>query len=106
METCKWCNQPFLQMRDWQLFCCERCCQDWHLHQRKLRRQEKLFAKLRKRDEALAKLSEEELAKLVENSKGTTEQRRRQAGKTLSELASLNGNGEFKHDETYWDKWQ
>jgi hypothetical protein len=76
------------------------------LHQRKLRRQEKLFAKLRKRDEALAKLSEEELAKLVKNSKGTTEQRRRQAGKTLSELASLNGNGEFKHDETYWDKWQ
>ena len=75
------------------------------MHQRKLRRQEKLFAKLRKRDEALAKLNEEELAKLVENSKGTTEQRR-QAGKTLSELASPNGNGGLRNDEAYRDKWQ
>src|SRR5262249_2647965 len=57
MANCKWCEQPFLPVKDWQVFCCERHCQDWHLHQRKLPRQEKLFAKLRGRDEALAKLS-------------------------------------------------
>jgi hypothetical protein len=84
MANCKWCEQPFLPVKDWQVFCCERYCQDWHLHQRKLVRQEKLFDKLRKRDEVLARLNKEELAQLVENSKGTAEQRR-QAGETLDE---------------------
>ena len=51
----------------------------------------------------MARLSEEELAKLVENSKGTTEQRRH-AGKTLSGLASLKGNDGI--DDAYRDKWQ
>jgi hypothetical protein len=56
MPRCKWCSDPFLPVKDWQLFCSDRCCQDWHLHQRKLVRQEKLFAKLRSQDEALARL--------------------------------------------------
>jgi alkylhydroperoxidase family enzyme len=50
METCKQCNRPFLQVKPWQEFCCQRCQQDWHLHQRKLARQEKLFDKLARRD--------------------------------------------------------
>jgi hypothetical protein len=50
MDTCKHCNQPFLQAKPWQQFCCQRCQQDWHLHQRKLARQEKLFDKLARRD--------------------------------------------------------
>ena len=46
MATCKWCNQPFQENKPWQEFCRTRCQQDWHLHQRKLERQEKLFDKL------------------------------------------------------------
>jgi|SRR5215813_2563118 len=85
METCKWCEQPFLPVRDWQLYCSDRCCQDWHLHQRKRARQEKLFAKLRERDEALARLSKQDLKQPVEDSRGTTEQRR-QAADALAEI--------------------
>jgi hypothetical protein len=40
METCKHCNRPFVQAKPWQEFCCQRCQQDWHLHQRKLARVE------------------------------------------------------------------
>jgi protein-arginine kinase activator protein McsA len=40
METCKQCNRPFVQVKPWQEFCCTRCQQDWHLHQRKLARVE------------------------------------------------------------------
>ncbi len=50
MPTCKRCNRPFLEAKPWQEFCCQRCQQDWHLHQRKLARQEKLFDKLVRRD--------------------------------------------------------
>jgi hypothetical protein len=53
MDTCKHCNQPFLQAKPWQQFCCQRCQQDWHLHQRKLARQEKLLDKLASRDHGL-----------------------------------------------------
>ena len=102
MANCKWCEQPFLPVKDWQVFCCERHCQDWHLHQRKLARQEKLFAKLRKRDEALAKLSKGELSRLVEDSRGTPEQRR-QAGETL---ARLNGNGNASVEDEHRAKWK
>lgn|SRR5262245_57420740 len=75
MLNCKWCDQLFLPVKGWQLFCSSRCCQDWHLHQRKLARQEKLFAQLRRREEALAKISNGQLAHLVEDSRGTAEQR-------------------------------
>jgi hypothetical protein len=47
---CKHCNRPFVENKPWQEFCCQRCQQDWHLHQRKLARQEKLFDKLARRD--------------------------------------------------------
>ena len=77
MLNCKWCDESFLPVKDWQVYCCERCQQDWHLHQRKLARQEKLFAKLRRRDEALAKLNNGELAQLVQDSRGTEEMRQR-----------------------------
>jgi hypothetical protein len=77
MQKCKWCGEPFLPVKDWQEFCCGRHCQDWHLHQRKLARQEKLFDKLRKRDEALARLNNGELAQLIQDSRGTEEQRQR-----------------------------
>jgi hypothetical protein len=50
MPTCKHCNRPFLQAKPWQEFCCTRHQQDWHLHQRKLARQEKLFDRLARRD--------------------------------------------------------
>jgi hypothetical protein len=40
-------------------------------------RQEKLFAKLRRRDEALAKLNNGELVQLVLDSRGTAEMRQR-----------------------------
>ena len=102
MANCKWCEQPFLPVKDWQVFCCERHCQDWHLHQRKLARQEKLFAKLRERDEALARLNKEELAQLVEDSRGTPEQRR-QAGEAL---ARLNGNGNASVEDEHRAKWK
>ena len=77
MPKCKWCDDVFLPVKDWQLFCCDRCCQNWHLHQRKLARQEKLFAKLRSQDEALARLNNGELAQLIQDSRGTEEQRQR-----------------------------
>jgi hypothetical protein len=50
MPTCKYCNKLFLETKPWQEFCCTRHQQDWHLHQRKLARQEKLFDKLARRD--------------------------------------------------------
>src|SRR5215831_16844624 len=77
MLNCKWCDESFLPVKDWQVYCCERCQQDWHLHQRKSARQEKLFAKLRRRDEALAKLNNGELVQLVLDSRGTAEMRQR-----------------------------
>jgi hypothetical protein len=85
MERCKWCGMPFLAVKVWQLFCSHRCQQDWHLDQRKLARQEELYDKLRRRDEALARLSKGQLAQLVQDSRGTPEQRR-QASKVLAEL--------------------
>jgi hypothetical protein len=51
MIACRWCSKPFEEVKPWQVYCCERCQQDWHLHQRKLARQEKLFAKLVKQEE-------------------------------------------------------
>lgn len=42
---------------------------------------------------------------LLRTAKGTIEQRR-QASKTLVELARLNGNGALKHDDAYHDKWK
>jgi hypothetical protein len=72
------------------------------LHQRKLKRQEKLFAELRERDEALAKLSKGELSRLVEESRGTPEQRR-QAGETL---ARLNDNGNASVEDEHRAKWK
>src|SRR5215813_6185779 len=53
MVNCRHCNKPFEEAKPWQV-CCERCQQDWHLHQRKLARQEKLFARLKEQDEARA----------------------------------------------------
>ena len=50
MPICKHCNKPFVETKPWQEFCCQRHQQDWHLHQRKLARQEKLFDKLKDRD--------------------------------------------------------
>ena len=100
MPNCKWCNQPFIEVKVWQIFCSGRCCQDWHLHQRKLERQEKLFDKLRRRDEVLARLNNGELAQLVADSRGTPDQR-----KQVSEtLARLNGDG-IGHDDAYREKW-
>jgi hypothetical protein len=100
MPKCKWCGEPFLPVKDWQLFCCARHCQDWHLHQRKLAWEERLFDKLRKRDEALARLNNGELAQLVLDSRGTEEMRQR-AREVLAKIeikipenANANGNGE------------
>jgi hypothetical protein len=42
-----------------------------------LARQEKLFAKLRGRDETLAKFNNGELAQLIQDSRGTEEQRQK-----------------------------
>ena len=32
---CKYCNEPFDELKPWQLFCCQRCQQDWHLQQKR-----------------------------------------------------------------------
>jgi hypothetical protein len=65
-----------------------------------LERQEKLFDKLRRRDEVLARLNNGELAQLVADSRGTPDQR-----KQVSEtLARLNGDG-IGHDDAYREKW-
>lgn len=101
MPNCKWCNQPFIEVKVWQVFCSGRCCQDWHLHQRKLAREEKLFARLRKRDEVLARLNNGELAQLVADSRGTPEQRK-QVSETLARLSGNNGNGS---GDAHREKW-
>src|SRR6516225_9233661 len=89
MLNCKWCDQPFLPVKDWQVYCSERCQQDWPLHQRRLARQEKLFAKLRRRDEAVAKLNNGQLAQLVQDSRGTAEEREK-AKEVLAQLIRRN----------------
>jgi hypothetical protein len=53
MAICKYCNQSFLEVKPWQEFCCQRHQQDWHLHQRKLARQERLFDKLIERENGM-----------------------------------------------------
>jgi hypothetical protein len=53
MAICKQCNKPFLEVKDWQEFCCQRHQQDWHLHQRKLARQEKLFDRIKERENGM-----------------------------------------------------
>ena len=70
--TCRWCEQPFQEVKPWQLYCCDRCAQDWHLHQRKLARQEKLFDKLIDRETGM-------------NGHGTPEERK-EAKKTLDQI--------------------
>ena len=74
MPICKHCNKPFRETKPWQVYCCERCQQDWHLHQRKLARQETLFAKLKDREAGMnghgtpeqRQEAREALAKIVE----------------------------------------
>jgi hypothetical protein len=73
MPTCKHCNRPFLQAKPWQEFCHQRCQQDWHLHQRKLARQEKLFDKLARRDHG------------AQEDQGTSEQRK-EASEVLARI--------------------
>ena len=51
MATCRHCEKAFPEVKPWQVFCCERCQQDWHLHQRKIARQERLFDRLKEREE-------------------------------------------------------
>jgi hypothetical protein len=53
MAICKHCNQSFQEVKPWQEFCCQRHQQDWHLHQRKLARQERLFDKLIERENGM-----------------------------------------------------
>ena len=52
MQECRHCGKPFIEVKAWQVYCCERCQQDWHLHQRKLARQERLLAQLKEQEEA------------------------------------------------------
>ena len=51
MASCRHCDKSFQEVKSWQVFCCERCQQDWHLHQRKLARQDRLCARLKEREE-------------------------------------------------------
>lgn len=39
MVNCKYCEKPYWPNKPWQVFCCFRCQQDWHLQERKLSRQ-------------------------------------------------------------------
>ena len=81
MVTCRWCNQSFVQNKPWQEFCCTRHQQDWHLHQKKLvRDEEKLFAEQGRVEEA-----EERRA----NGHGIAEQR-----KKASEVLARFGGGQ------------
>lgn len=73
MPTCKYCNKLFVETKPWQEFCCTRHQQDWHLHQRKLARQEKLFDKLARRDHG------------VQEDQGTPEQRK-EASEVLTRI--------------------
>ena len=52
MQECRHCGKPFIEVKAWQVYCSERCQQDWHLHQRKLARQERLLARLKEQEEA------------------------------------------------------
>ena len=68
MATCRHCDKSFQEVKSWQVFCCERCQQDWHLHQRKLARQDRLFARLKEREEGNgdASVTEEQRQKASE----------------------------------------
>ena len=72
MAICKHCNKPFLEVKPWQEFCCQRHQQDWHLHQRKLARQERLFDRIIERENGM-------------NGHGTPEQRQA-AKETLDQI--------------------
>jgi len=49
-KICQWCNKPFVEVKPWQEFCCQRHQQDWHLHQRKLAKQERLFDRIKEQE--------------------------------------------------------
>jgi|GraSoiStandDraft_17_1057272.scaffolds.fasta_scaffold836759_2 hypothetical protein len=53
MPICKQCNRSFVETKPWQEFCCQRHQQDWHLHQRKLARQERLFDRIKERENGM-----------------------------------------------------
>jgi len=57
---CKYCNELFDEIKPWQVFCCQRCQQDWHLQQRKLRNREQRAAA----DASLAEKVREALANI------------------------------------------
>ena len=84
MNICRHCNEPFIETVPHKLYCSIRCQQDWHLHQRKLARQQKLFAKLKRQDEAIASG-----APLVEEQYGTPEQREKAREILDKAMASL-----------------
>jgi hypothetical protein len=70
METCKQCNRPFVQVKPWQEFCCTRHQQDWHLHQRKLERREKLANGHDRGTPEQRKEASEVLARIIQSGQG------------------------------------
>jgi len=60
MMICKYCNELFDEIKPWQVFCCQRCQQDWHLQQRKVRNREQRAAA----DASLAEKVREALANI------------------------------------------
>jgi len=74
MASCRHCEKVFLEVKSWQVFCCERCQQDWHLHQRKLARQDRLFARLKEREEGNG------------HATGTTDEQRQKANEVLARI--------------------
>src|SRR5262245_58157515 len=91
MATCKHCNQPFLEVKSWQEFCCQRHQQDWHLHQRKLARQEQLFDRIIERENGMNdyvvwKPKRGENKEAVEARQKARREERRKASEALAQI--------------------
>ena len=80
MTNCRRCDKAFIEAKPWQVFCCERCQQDWHLLQRKLARQDRLFERLKERDQGV-------------NGHGTVEEQREKAREVMARFIAEVGNG-------------
>ena len=91
MPTCKFCGEPFLETKPWQEFCKQRHQQDWHLHQRKLARQERLFDRIKERENGMNgyvvwKPRRKEKKEDVEARQKAREEQRQKASEALAQI--------------------
>src|SRR5262249_19621649 len=88
MKTCKWerCNKTFYEVKPWQEFCCTRHQQDWHLHQRRLARQDRRYRQQCTLNDNHIGEVREAITSLIEQGRAKMEQAKAQAEQAKAKM--------------------